>query len=76
MVQVVGMFVKRLLTSNETIVWFVILCLDSFVRNWEVSGILVGCCRKLFKEWDSQRAHSWLNETEQERMGLRGIPSL
>ena len=43
-------FVKRLLISNENIVWFVILCSDNFVRNWKVSEILVGCCRKLYKE--------------------------
>ena len=41
------MFLKRLLISNENVVWFVILCSDNFVRNWKVSGILVGCCRKL-----------------------------
>ena len=75
-VKEVGMLLKRLLTSSETIVCFVILCSDSFVRNWKVSGILVGCCRKSFKEWNSQRAHSWLNKLEEERMGLREIPGL
>ena len=49
--------------------------LRQFVKYWKVSEILVECCRKLlFKEWDSQRVHSWLNKPAQKRMGLRGIP--
>ena len=60
------MFVKMLLTSNETIVQSVLL---------EI-GKCLEYCRKLFKERDSQRVHLWLNEPEQERMGLRGIPGL
>ena len=68
----IKILVKRRLSSNKTIVWLN----NCGWRLWRERGRIFGCCLRFARDCNNHREHSSLEDPQEERFGLRGIPSL